>query len=68
MICAEMEASLVIFNHPNSTKWKCLPFRVGDLTEDNCWQWRGAKSTSLSVYHLHCYVMTLQTSGVHFMF
>ena len=32
-------------------------FRV---TEDTSWQRRGAKSTSLSVHHLHCYVMTLQ--------
>ncbi len=41
---------------------------MGDLIKDICWQWWGAKSTALSVCHLHCYVMTLQTSGVHFMF
>lgn len=29
-------------------------------TEDTSWQHWGAKSTSLSVQHLHCYVMTLQ--------
>lgn len=47
---------------------KCLLLHVGDLTKDACWQEQGVKSTSLSVYHLHCYVVTLQTSGVHFMF
>lgn len=67
-MCTKESSSGDFLTNQTAPSEKCHLFCVGDLTKETCWQWRGAKFTSLSVYHLHCYVMTLQTSGVHFMF